>query len=405
MPQVARTGWLLLLGALTATAPMSTDMYLPAFPAIEHGLALAPGQVELSFSSYFVGVLLGMLFYGPVSDRIGRKPPLYFGLALYVLASLATAQAEGLVSLIGLRFLQGLGGCAGGVLCNAIVRDKCGPQDTARVLSLIILVMGVAPILAPLVGGVLLSLWGWQSIFYVLAGYGLLCLLAVHWTLEESLAPDHVQPLRLSRVLRQYASLFADRTCMGYMLSQAFAMGAMFAYIAGSPFVLLQLKGIEPLYYGFFFGLNAVGLIAASQWNRHLLKRLSATQVLARAQWLPLLAGLLLLAAETGGFNYLAVLMLGFFVLVASIGLISPNASAMAMASQGRNAGTAAALLGALTFGMGMLGGAFVGLAHDGTGVPLALCISVFGGCGWLANRGLLGPAGKPLKPGCEDPA
>ncbi|MBM7059307.1 multidrug effflux MFS transporter [Pseudomonas sp. UL073] len=386
-----RASWLVLLGALTAIAPMSTDMYLPAFPAITRALQLAPGGVELSFSSYFVGVLLGMLCYGPLSDRYGRKPPLYFGLALYSLASLAIVQAASLESLVGWRFLQGIGGCTGTVLTTAIVRDRCTPQDTARVLSRIMLVMGLAPILAPLGGGLLLAVWGWQAIFLVLAAFGLSCLLAVHLLLDETLTAERVQPLHLGLVLRRYARLCGDRQFLGYLLSQAFAAGAMFAYIAGSPFVLLELQGIEPSHYGLFFGLNGIGLLLASQFNRRLLRRYSASLLLARALWLPLGAGALLLSAELAGLRSLPLLMLGFFVLVASIGVINPNASAMAMVSQGDNAGVAAAMLGATTFGMGMLGGVFIGLAHDGSGLPLALAISALGTAAWLANRLLLG--------------
>lgn len=385
-----RTGWLVLLGALTAIAPMSTDMYLPAFPAITTALQLSAGGVELSFSGYFVGVLFGILCYGPLSDRYGRKSPLFFGLALYSLASLTITQVDSLASLVGWRFLQGLGGCAGTVLTTAIVRDRCAPQDTARVLSKIMLVMGLAPILAPLAGGVLLILWGWQSIFLVLAAFGLSCLLAVYALLDETLAPAHVQPLHPVQVLRRYGQLLTNRTFVGYLLSQAFAAGAMFAYIVGSPFVLLDLHGIAPSHYGLFFGLNGIGLLLASQINRRLLRRHHASLLLARALWAPLVAGALVLAAELAGLRSLLLLMLAFFVLVSSIGLINPNASAMAMAGQAEQAGSAAALLGATTFGMGMFGGAFIGFAHDGSGLPLALAITGMGSAAWLANRLLL---------------
>ncbi|MCY1281122.1 Bicyclomycin resistance protein [compost metagenome] len=396
-----RTGWLVLLGALTAIAPMSTDMYLPAFPAITAALQLPAGGMELSFSSYFVGVLLGILCYGPLSDRYGRKPPLLFGLALYSLASLAITQVDSLAGLVGWRFLQGLGGCAGTVLTTAIVRDRCAPQDTARVLSRIMLVMGLAPILAPLAGGLLLALWGWQSIFLVLTVFGLGCLLAVYALLDETLAPAHVQPLHPGAVLRRYGRLLTNRIFVGYLLSQAFAAGAMFAYIAGSPFVLLDLHGIAPSHYGLFFGLNGIGLLLASQLNRRLLRRHHASLLLARALWAPLTAGVLLLVAELAGLRSLALLMLAFFVLVSSIGLVNPNASAMAMAGQAEQAGSAAALLGATTFGMGMLGGAFIGFAHDGSGLPLALVIAGMGSAAWLANRLLLGA--RPTV--CEQPA
>lgn len=377
---------LLLLGALTAIAPMSTDMYLPAFPRIHSSLGLQTGQVELSFSAYFVGMLLGMLCYGPISDRFGRRPPLLFGLALYSLASLLLAGSESLRELIGWRFFQGLGGCAGAVLTVAIVRDRCTPQQAAKVMSLITLVMGVAPILAPLVGGVVLRLWGWQAIFGVLAGFGLLCLCGLLGALDETLTQRSAR-LALWPVLKGYAGLLRDRSFIGYALAQAFTTGAMFAYIVGSPFALIELHGVDPAHFGFFFGINAIGLVLASQLTRRLLRLFTPQQLLAVVLWLPLLAGTLLLLNQLLGVPGLWMIVPAFFLLVSSVGLVGPNTTALAMAGHGQQAGLASALHVSLTFGMGMLAGLLVSLLHDGSLLPLTLVVLCFNIAGLLAHR------------------
>lgn len=377
---------LLLLGALTAIAPMSTDMYLPAFPAIQERLGLAPGEVELSFSAYFVGMLLGMLCYGPISDRFGRRPPLLFGLSLYTLASLLLAGSDSLAGLIGWRFMQGLGGCAGAVLAVAIVRDRCTPQQTGRVMSLITLVMGVAPVFAPLVGGLVLELWGWHAIFVTLAGFGALCLLGLLSVLDESLAQRSAR-LALRPVLAGYGELLLDRRFIGYSLSQACTTGAMFAYIVGSPFVLIELHGVSPQRFGLFFGVNAIGLVLASQLVRLLLRRFSPQQLLPRMLWVPLLAGSLLMLNQLQGLAGLWLILPAFFVLVSSVGLVGPNATALAMAEQGARAGQASALHVSLTFGMGMLAGLLVSRLHDGSLLPLSLVVFAFNIAGLLAVR------------------
>ncbi|RTL47332.1 MAG: Bcr/CflA family multidrug efflux MFS transporter [Rhodocyclaceae bacterium] len=380
-------GWLVLLGTLTAVAPLSIDMYLPSFSQVEHALGSAGGRMEFTLASFFIGLMLGQLFYGPVSDRFGRKPPLYLGFALYTAASVGCALADSIPALTAWRFLQGLGGCAGIIIPSAMVRDRTTARESARAFSLLMLVMGLAPILAPLVGGGLLALWGWRAIFAILAGFGALCLIAVSFGLAESHDTTHEPPLRLGTVLRNYGQLFASRAFLGYTLGGGLSMAGMFAYIAGSPFVLIDLYGIPPQHYGWFFGANAFGLIASSQLNARLLQKFPATTLLRWALWVPPIVGLGLAVLAFSGMISLAWFVVGFFCFVSSIGWIIPNATAAALATHGQMAGTAAALSSAVQFLFATIAGALVGILHDGSGRPLAGIMALCGLGAWACHR------------------
>lgn len=370
--------WIILMGALTAIAPLSIDMYLPAFPAIAADLH-ATGQVELTLAAFFIGVALGQLFYGPISDRFGRKPPLYVGLSLFVLASIGAAASQSIEALVAWRLLQGLSGCAGMVIARAIVRDRCAPQEAAKAFSLLMLVMGLAPILAPLLGSLLLQFAGWRALFGVLTVFGTLCLLFVWKPLGESLDPAHARPLAIGPVLRAYFGLLGHRPFMAYTLASGLAFAGMFAYIAGSPFVLMQLHGLTPQQYGWMFGANAFGLIAASQVNMWLLRRHDMTTLLRAGLMAAALAGLFLAGLAVLGLASLPLLLGGFFVFATSLGFIAPNAGASALADQGAQAGTASALMGALQFGLGTLAGSSMSLWHDGSALPLGVMMGVCG--------------------------
>lgn len=386
MPKRYLAGWIILMGALTAVGPLSIDLYLPAFPTIAKDL-VATGRVELTLASFFVGLALGQLFYGPFSDRFGRKPPLYLGLTLYVLASLGAANSQQIETLIAWRFVQGLGGCAGMVIARAVVRDRCTPAEAAQAFSLLILVMGLAPILAPLAGSILLALVGWRSLFLVLAGFGAICLLLVWRRLGESLV-HRLPGLELHRVLGAYAGLMRDRHFRDHVLASGLAFSGMFAYIAGSPFVLMQLHGLDSRDYGWIFGANALGLITASQINARLLRRsqLDMHLLLGRGLAAAALAGAALLGLALADRLSLALLLPLLFVYVASLGFVSPNASASALAGHGHQAGTASAMMGALQFLLGTLAGAAMGLWHNGNSMPLATALAICGGSAWLLH-------------------
>ncbi|EYS96795.1 MFS transporter [Cupriavidus sp. SK-4] len=371
--------WLLICGSLMAIAPLSIDMYLPSFPSLAGDLGVDIGQVQLTLGTFLVGLALGQAFYGPFSDRFGRKPPLYVGLGLYVAAAVGCALARSVESLMLWRFLQALGGCAGMVMARAVIRDRLEAHESARAFSSLMLVMGVAPILAPIVGGAILSVSGWRAIFWVLAVAGMLILLLVHLRMEESLDRRHAAPLRLGTVAKSYAELLRDREFLGYSLSAGFGSAGMFAYISGSPFVLIELHGIAPSHYGFVFGANALGLITMSQLNARLVRGRSLDQVLGGALLAACAAGLGLAVAALAGVAVLPVLLAGFFVFIGALGCVSPNASALALAHQGHRAGTASALMGTLQFSLGTLGGAAVSFWRDGTALPLGVVMAACG--------------------------
>lgn len=368
----------LILGALSAFGPLAIDFYLPAFPAMAQAFATDEKHVQATLAAYFLGLSIGQLAYGPVADRFGRRKPLMFGVTLFTLASLACAYAPNLDTLVVARFIQALGGCAGMVLSRAIVSDKCDPVASAKVFSQLMLVMGLAPILAPMLGGVLVNLAGWQSIFLALSLFSAVCLLAVSLGLAESL-PEHIPRQPLSGALRQYLRLLADRVFLGHALTGGIAIAGMFAYIAGSPFVFIKLYGVPAEHYGWLFGTNAAGFILVAQVNARLLAKRGPAFLLGRAVWLYLVAGLVLLGVAALRPAQLWPLLVPLFICIASLGCIIPNASACAMSGQGARAGSASALMGCVQFSVAAGAAALVGLLHDGSAVPMAIVISLCG--------------------------
>ncbi|QHC99428.1 Bcr/CflA family drug resistance efflux transporter [Pseudomonas sp. S04] len=369
---------ILILGALSAFGPLAIDFYLPAFPAMAAAFGTDEKHVQMTLAAYFLGLSLGQLAYGPVADRFGRRIPLLVGVTLFTLASLACAFAPSLDWLIAARFVQALGGCAGMVISRAVVSDKCDAVGSAKVFSQLMLVMGLAPILAPMLGGLLVNLHGWQSIFIALTAFSALSALAVAMGLPESLPAN--QPRQpLSGALRQYGLLLADKVFLGHALTGGVAIAGMFAYIAGSPFVFIKLYGVPPEHFGWLFGLNAAGFILVAQLNARLLSKRGPAFLLARAVWVYLAAGLTLLAVSTLHTEQLWPLLIPLFICIASLGCIIPNAAACAMNGQGARAGSASAMLGCLQFSVAAGAAALVGVLHDGTAMPMAMVISLCG--------------------------
>src|SRR5690606_8826201 len=376
----------LILGALSAFTPLAVDMYLPGLPALERALATDAGKVQLTLSIFFLGLAIGQLFYGPLSDRFGRRMPLLIGNLLYVGASLACALAPNVDTLIAARFLQAFGSCAGMVIARAMVRDLFEPREGARVMSLLMLVMGVAPILAPLLGGYMLVWFDWHSIFWFLAGFGLLTMVVARIGLPETNRPQPQARLTIGTALRSYGQLLVQRRFMGYPLACRLGMGGMFAYIAGSPFIFIDLFRVPADAFGWIFGVNAIGIIGMSQVNRFLLRRFTLDEVLIVGIWAMALAGLALLVAAWFGAGGMIGIWLPLFLYIASLGAVLPNAGASAMAGEAHRAGTAAALMGTLQFILGAVTSAMVGALHDGTALPMAIIVALSGIGGLVAR-------------------
>ncbi|WP_437687640.1 multidrug effflux MFS transporter [Sorangium sp. So ce176] len=375
----------LILGALTALGPLSIDMYLPSLPTLQRELGTTASAVQLTLAVYFAGLGLGQLAYGPLTDRFGRKRPLYVGLALYVVASIGCALAPNVRSLIALRFLQAVGGAAGQVVTRAVVRDLYGGAAAARLLSLLMLVMGAAPILAPTLGGWLLLVAGWRFIFALLAALGLGCLALMAVALPET-AVERTPRLDLRVIGAHLRELARDHGFVAYTLAGAFGQAGMFAYISGSPFVLIELFHVSPQHYGWIFGANAFGLIAGAQVNHRLLGRRSPAWLLARATAATTAVGAVLLAIAVSGWGGLAAVLASLFAFIACLGFVGSNATALAMEDQGARAGLASAALGSTQFAIAAGASSLVGLLNDGTPRPMAAVMVACAAASWAAG-------------------
>jgi DHA1 family bicyclomycin/chloramphenicol resistance-like MFS transporter len=377
----------LILGSLSAMGPLAIDMYLPALPTIGQEFQTDVGTVQVSLAVYFAGIAVGQAFYGPMSDRVGRKKVLYLGLSVFVVSSIGCALAGDVTALIGFRFLQALGGCAPLVVPRAVVRDHFDQAGSVRMLSVLMLVMGLAPILAPLIGGQLLVSLGWRAVFWVLATYATICLVVVALFLEESLPPDRRLAHPVGAVLAVYARLLRDRVFIGYALSGALVFAGLLSYISGSPAVFIEQFHVPPERYGLYFGTNAFGIIAASQVNRWLAGRVDVRTIVRTVLTVAMAAGLVLLLDAYSGFGGFAGILVPLWCFIACHGFILPNTTALAMAPHGQVAGSASALLGTLQFVLGAAAGSLVsGFAND-TAIPMSAVVAGCAACAFLTNR------------------
>ena len=360
-PAPSRRRVVLVLGALIALGPATIDMYLPALPTIGDDLSATPAQVQLTLTGTLVGLGLGQLVLGPVSDAVGRRLPVLVGTAVHVLASLLCMVAPNVAVLGGLRLVQGLSAAAAAVVATAVVRDLYSGNAAAVVLSRLMLVLGAAPVLAPTVGGELLRLTDWRGVFGALAVLGALMLLMAARALPETLPPSRRRTGGVVGTARAYRGLLRDRSYVGLVLVAGTAMAALFAYVSGSAFVLQEQYGLSEQQFGLVFGAGAVFLIAATQLNVRLLDRTGPAQVMTGGLVLGVLASAALLAvAEADG--GLVLLLAALWAVLASVGLVMPNAPALALSRHAEAAGTAAALLGAVQFGVGAVAAPIVGL-------------------------------------------
>ncbi len=374
-----------LLGALCAFGPLSLDMYLAAFPRIAGDFSVGPAPVQLTLTACLVGLALGQVISGPLSDRYGRRRPLLVGVAVYAAASLLCAVAPGIGVFTGVRLLQGLAGAAGVVIARAVVRDVSSGAAAARLFAALMLVNGLAPILAPLLGAQVLELTGWRGVFVVLAAIGVVLLGAVGLLLPETLPAERRHVGGVRETLRVFRRLATDRSFVGYALTAGLVMGAMFAYIAGSSFVLQDVYGLSPRAFSVAFGVNAAGLITLSQVGGRLVGRTGPLPLLTAGVLLSTTGALVVLVVVLAGGGLTGVLP-GLFLVVSGVGLVAPNASALALADHPRVAGSASALLGLAQYSVGGALGPLVGLGGGHSGRPLALVLtgSTLGGCAVL---------------------
>jgi DHA1 family bicyclomycin/chloramphenicol resistance-like MFS transporter len=387
----------IILGALSAFGPLSIDMYLPALPALGRDFSASASETQLTLSACLVGLALGQMIGGPISDALGRRRPLLLGVAAYALASLLCVVAPSVGALAGLRLVQGFAGAVGIVIARAVVRDLYSGIAVARFFSLLMLVNGLAPILAPIIGAQLLRFTSWRGVFITLGGAGALLLFAAT-RLSETLPPGSRQTGGIPATLTTFRRLLTDRAFLGYALSCGLAFAGMFAYISGSPFVLQGIYGVSPQLFSAFFGANALGLMAAGQINGRLVGRVPVRRLLAVG----------LIGTASGGIALLAVVVLGIglggivpalFLVVASLGFVLPNGTTLALAGHPRTAGSASALLGVLQFAIGAAAAPLVGVGTGLSALPMAVVIAALSLSALVTFLLLARGAGRPTPP------
>lgn len=372
----AATLWLIfILGALSAFGPLSIDMYLPALPNLANDLHTGAALAQLSLTACLFGIALGQIFAGPVSDVLGRRRPLLAGLLLYVVSSLLCVFAPTIWTFIFMRFIQGLAGSAGIVISRAVARDLYSGSEMTRFFSLLMMVNGVAPILAPVFGGQILQVTSWRGIFVVLAGVGSLMLLSVFWGFRETLSERLRSRSGVKTTLLTFKRLIGNRNFMGYTLAQGFVMAGMFAYISGSPFVIQNLFGVSPQMFSLIFATNGIGIIIAGQITGRLAGRVSDKKLLAGGLAIALAGSLILLAMILTGGGFYPVLVPLFFT-VSSVGIVGTASFSLAMQDQAKSAGSASALIGLLSFVLGGAMAPLVGIGGSHTALPMGITIA-----------------------------
>ena len=364
---------ILILGVLSAIGPFSIDMYLPGFPAIAAHLNTTVAHVSLSLSSFFIGISAGQFLYGPLLDRFGRKQPLYIGLSIYILASIGCALSPSANVLIILRLFQALGGCVGMVASRAMVRDLFAVEENAKIFSLLMLVVGISPIIAPTLGGYITAVFGWQYVFVALTLMGAGILTAVHYYLPESKKPDPTLSLKPKHITIGFLNVIKEPQFYTYAFTGSVAAAGLYAYIGGSPYVFMEIFKVSEKQYGWIFALIAMGLIGASQLNSVLLKTYKSEQIIKVALFCQTITGILLFTGTM--LHWLDVFSTIFFIFIflCCQGFTFPNSSALSLAPFSKNAGSASALMGTIQMSVGALSSAMVNVFANDTAIPMTV--------------------------------
>ena len=372
------TTWIMLLALLTSLGPLSIDMYLPALPQMANDFGITTQRVANTLPAYFLGLALGQLIYGPLSDRIGRKTPLYFGLLLYICASILCTFANSEWSLIAARILQALGGCVGVVIARAAIRDRLDLQSSAQAFASMMIVMGIAPIIAPSLGALVLLYFSWPAVFVFLSAIGLICLICVHFFFQETLPVERRLNLNIKQVLNLYGAIFKQKSFRWPMLAGCFSGGILFCYISSSASILMDDYGLNQQQFAYAFGLNALGIMLLSSINKKLGRTFSVLQRLKIGAVLQLLGVMVLLSASLLSNVALWIVLIGMFLAISGIGFTGPNAMALAMAEQGERAGTASAVMGSMQFACGLLAGVMLNFLLWSALANMAIVMLIF---------------------------
>ena len=363
---------ILILGSLTALAPFSIDMYLPGFPDIAKSLHTSTENVALSLSSFFIGISAGQLLYGPLLDKFGRRPPLFAGLLVYIIASVGCYFSTSIEMLIAMRFIQAVGGCAAMVASMTMVRDIFPIEDNAKVFALLILVLGASPMIAPTVGGYVTQAFGWQLIFIILAVIAVLIALAVFFFLPESYQPDPTYSLKPKHILNGFSTVIKTPQFYTYAISGGIAFSGLFAYVSSSPLVFMEVFKVSSKAYGWIFAILSVGFVGASQVNSRLIKKYKSAQIVNFA----LIAMVILSAIYVIGSMQNVLGLVGtivmIFLVLCCVGICSPNTSALALSPFEKNAGIASSLLGAFQMCMGSIVSIGISLLKSQSSIPMA---------------------------------
>ncbi len=368
---------ILILGAMAGLTPLAVDMYLPSIPTIADAMAVNISAVQQTLSLFLVGFSIGQLFYGPVADSFGRKPVLIFGLVVFILASLGCAYTENIEQLVVLRFIQAIGGAAGSVIVNALLRDLFEKDAFAKVMSFVILTMTVAPMLAPLIGGQVLVYANWQSIFYLLAVIGLLTLAAVFWKIPETLDKRKRVPIHPLVVIRNYSKVLGHKKSLGYMLTGGFSFAGMFVFITSSPFVYITLLDISPSNYGFYFGANIVMMAAMTWLNGHWVEAKGYPFMLRLGLAILSISAIVMLLVQVFLPLQIWTTVIPVICYVGVMSLIGSNCMTGILNNFENMAGTASAMTGTLRFGIGAIAGSLTSLFHVQSAAPMTLAMAV----------------------------
>lgn len=374
----------LILGMLATISPFAIDFYLPAFTQIASDLGTSTARISLSVSSYFIGMALGQLIYGPLLDRFGRKPPIYVGLFLFIIASLGCTFVNSVDALITLRFIQALGGSVAGVAAIAMVKDFFPPSEGPRIFAMLVLTIGLSPLLAPTIGSFIATAFNWQFIFILLASIALFAIIIVFLFLPEGQQPDRSVTLKVKPMAQTYISILSNTQFRTYTLAGSFVFASLFIYVAGSPIVFIDLYQLSKQAYGGIFAFLSIGFVGASQMNIFLVKKFSSVRIFRVAIRVQVLTGMVFVCIAWMGWMDLNLTLVMLFIYLSCVGLINPNASALALAPFTKNIGSAAAMMGCSQIGIAALASVAVGMFDASSVLPMVLsmastaCIAIY---------------------------